>query len=235
MVCMKHVLLTLIGLYAALLTVPSAWAMGDYGAELLAIQHTWAEIKYRMPKSERRNAFASLLRKAESFQHMYPDKADAMVWSAIVLYNYAGEVRGIKALGMVKKSYRILHRAEKVNPKSLASDALIHTALGQLYYKIPGWPIAFGDDTKAEKYLLGGIERTPHGLDANYFMGDYLLRKKQYHRAAIHLRQAIQAPARAQRPIADAGRKADALKLLRQAEAQSIVPLQHSSPEQNDG
>jgi len=216
---MERILFPLLGLSAAMLMVQSAWAMADYDAELLAIQHTWAEIKYQMPKAERRDAFASLLRKTESFQHMYPDRVDAMAWSAVVLYNYAGEVRGIKALGMVKQSHRLLQRAEKINPKAV--DGLIHTALGQLYYKVPGWPIAFGDDAKAEKYLLRGLERNPNGLDSNYFMGDYLLRKKQYHLAAIHLRRAIQAPARAQRPIAEAGRKADALKLLRQAEGRN--------------
>jgi len=206
------------GIFTALLMAPSAWAMANYNAELLAIQQTWAQIKYRTPKVERRSAFASLLSKSEAFHHMYPDKADAILWSAVILYNYAGEVRGIKALGMIKQSHRMLHQAEKIN--SGAANGLIHTALGQLYYKVPGWPVAFGDDAKAENYLRKGVELNPDGLDANYFMGDYLLRKKHYHQAVIHLRRAIQAPPRAQRPIADAGRKADALKLLRQAESQ---------------
>ncbi len=213
---MKQLVFFLGGFLAALLIAPSAWAMADYHAELLAIQQTWAKIKYHTPKGERRDAFASLLTKSEAFQKMYPDRADAILWSAVVLYNFAGEVRGIRALGMVKQSYRMLQRAEKINPK--ASDGLIHTVLGQLYYKVPGWPVAFGNDTKAENYLRKGLECNPDGLDANYFMGDYLLRKKQYRQAAIHLRRAIRAPARAQRPIADVGRKADALKLLRLAE-----------------
>jgi len=215
---MKRFFLTLIGCYAVLLMSQSAWAMANYAAQLLAIQQTWAEIKYSMPKAERRDAFASLVHKTESFQQMYPKQADAMLWSAIVLYHYAGEVGGIKALGMVKKSYHMLQQADKKHPKSSASDGLIHTVLGQLYYKVPGWPIAFGDDAKAQKYLRQGLAHNPESLDANYFMGDYLLRNKQYQRAAIHLRRAIQAPARAQRPIADAGRKAEALKLLRQIE-----------------
>jgi len=213
---MKRLLFSLGGFLAVLLMAPSVWAMADYHTELLAIQQTWAEIKYHTPKTEREGAFASLLTKSEAFQKMYPDRADAILWSAVVLYNYAGEVRGIKALDMVKQSHRMLQQAEAINPK--AANGLIHTALGQLYYKVPGWPVAFGNDSKAESYLRKGIELNPNGLDANYFMGDYLLRKKQYHQAAIHLRRAIQAPARTQRPIADAGRKADALKLLQQVE-----------------
>jgi len=214
----KHKIMTLSGFLVAWLMAPSAWAMADYHAELLAIQHTWAEIKYRVPKAGRRDAFASLLRKTGSFHHMYPDRAEATLWSAVVLYNYAGEVRGIRALDMVKRSHSMLHQAEKMNPK--AGNGLILTALGQLYYKVPGWPVAFGDDIKARSYLRKAIELNPNGLDANYFMGDYLLRKKQYRQAAIHLRRAIHAPPRVQRPIADAGRKADSLKLLRKAESQ---------------
>jgi len=212
------------GLFAILLMPSPGRAMGDYQAELLAIQHTWAQIKYRMPKTERRLAFASLLRKTESFHRMNPDSADAIVWSAVVLYTYAGEMPGIKALGMVKQSYRLLHRAEQIDPN--AAGGLTYTALGQLYYKVPGWPVAFGDDAMAEQYLRKGIEINPDGLDANYFMGDYLLRKKRFAQAAAYLRRAIQAPARAQRQIADAGRKADALKLLRQAEAHLAATIQ---------
>jgi len=212
----KRLVFSLVGFLAILLMAPPAWAMADYNTELLAIQQTWAEIKYRTPKADRRDAFASLLSKSEAFHHMYPDKADAILWSAVILYNYAGEVRGIKALGMIKQSHRMLHQAEKINPG--AANGLIHTALGQLYYKVPGWPVAFGNETKAVNYLRKGVELNPDGLDANYFMGDYLLRKKHYHQAAIHLRRAIHAPPRVQRPIADAGRKADALKLLQQVE-----------------
>jgi len=221
---MKRLIFFLTALAASWLLAPAAWAMtddhagyrADYAAELLAIQHTWAQIKYRTPKAKRRQAFASLLHQTELLHRTYPNSADALVWSAVVLYNYAGEVRGIRALGMIKQSRRMLQQAEKTDPK--AADGLVHTALGQLYYKVPGWPIAFGSDALAEKYLHKGLKLNPDGLDANYFMGDYLLHRKQYCQAAVHLRIALHAPARAERSIADAGRKADALKLLRQAE-----------------
>jgi len=218
----------------ALLFMPSPGrAMSDYHAKLLAIQQSWAHIKYQTVKAERQLAFTSLLEKTEALHHMYPGNADAMLWLAIVLYNYAGEVRGIKALGMVKQSYRLLQQAEKID--STAGNSLIYSALGQLYYKTPGWPVAFGDDGKAKHYLRKGVELNPDGLDANYFMGDYLLRKKQYRVAIKHLRQAIHAPARAQRPVADAGRKADALKLLRQAESRSFSHPQHDNHAKHNG
>jgi len=226
-------MISLTGVLASLLMIQSAWAMNDYHAELLAVQQGLAHIKYQTVKAERQHAFTSLLEKTEALHHIYPGHADAMLWLAVVLYNYAGEVRGIKALGMVKQSYRLLQQAEKMD--SAAGNSLIYTALGQLYYKVPGWPVAFGDDAKAKKYLRKGVELNPDGLDANYFMGDYLLRKKLYRAAIMHLRQAIHAPDRAQRPIADAGRKADALKLLRQAESRSTSRPQHNNHAKRNG
>jgi len=211
----KPIFIALNILYATLLLTPSSEAMTGYQAGLLEIQRTWAQIKYRTPKAARRGAYASLLNKSKAFQRRYPDSAGAMLWSAVVLNHYAGEVRGIEALGMVKQAYRMLQRVEKIDPK--VSGGLIYTALGQLYNKVPGWPIAFGDDAKAEAYLRKGVTFNPGGLDANYFLGAYLLQKKHYRQAIQHLRRAIRAPDRAQRPVADTQRKADALKLLRRA------------------
>jgi len=233
---MKRFLLFLIGLSATLLVMPYAWAgvhagqpageahvnaihtaqQGNYHTELLAIQHSWAHIKYHAPKAERRHAFAALLEKSKALSSQYPEQAGAMAWSAVILYNYAGEVGGIKALGMVKHAHRILLRAEAINPT--AANGLIYTALGLLYYRVPGWPIAFGDDARAERYLRKALALHPDGLDANYFMGDYLLRKKRYRQAVKYLRRAMQAPPRSLFSVADAGRKADAKDLLQQAE-----------------
>lgn len=70
--------------------------MDNYQAGLLAIQYTWAQIKYRMPKTERRHAFETLLHKTESFHQMCLDRADAISWSAVVLYNYTGKVLASK-------------------------------------------------------------------------------------------------------------------------------------------
>ncbi len=201
-------------LLVAFLLMPSAWATPEPDNGLLEIQRTWAEIKYQMPQSERKHAYKALVKKSESFRQRYPDNTEAITWASIVLINYAGEVRGIKALNMVKRAQRMLKSAEKTDSKQAYS--LLYAVLGHLYFKVPGWPIGFGDHAKAERYLNQALRITPDALDANYFMGDYLLRKKRYRQAIIHLRRAIQAPARALQPIADAGRKADALKLLQQ-------------------
>ena len=93
----------------------------------------------------------------------------------------------------------------------------IYTSLGSLYYQVPGWPIGFGNDDKAEKYLKKALALNPDGIDANFFYGDYLLEEGRYQEAVAALEKALHAPARPEREIADAGRRAEIQAKLKQA------------------
>ena len=81
----------------------------------------------------------------------YPDRAEPKIWLAIALSTDAGINGGLSALGEVKEARRLLESAEKIDPAAL--DGSIYTSLGSLYYQVPGWPIGFGNDDKAEAYL----------------------------------------------------------------------------------
>jgi len=89
-----------------------------------------------------------------------------------------------------------------------------YTSLGSLYYQVPGWPIGFGDDKKAQEYLKKALAVNPDGIDANYFYGDYLFRKGEYAEAARWLNKAMQAPPRPGRKVADEGRRREIDELL---------------------
>jgi hypothetical protein len=56
-----------------------------------------------------------------------------------------------------------------IDPRALQGSA--YTSLGSLYYQVPGWPIGFGDDKRAEAMLLKALEINPDGIDPNYFYG----------------------------------------------------------------
>jgi Tfp pilus assembly protein PilF len=93
----------------------------------------------------------------------------------------------------------------EIDPNALQGSA--YTSLGTLYFKVPGWPVGFGDDDKAEELLKKALVINPDGIDPNYFYGDYLLEQKRYAEAEQALLKAQQAPARPERPLADAGRQ----------------------------
>lgn len=189
---------------ALLLSVTSmAWAMPQ--ESLQAIQHGWAVANYETEKKQQKEAFKRLVESARQLVAAYPDDAEPKVWLSIVLSTDAGVNGGLSALGKVKEARKLLEAAEKINPGVL--NGSIYTSLGSLYYKVPGWPLSFGNDDKAEQNLRKALEINPDGIDPNYFYGDFLLEKKQPQKALGYLQKARSAPPRKNRPLADKGRQ----------------------------
>ena len=83
-----------------------------------------------------------------------------------------------------------------------------------LYYKVPGWPIGFGDKAKAKELLEKALSINPKGIDPNFFYAEYLVETKQPEQAMAFLERALSAPGRPGRQIADAGRRDEARLLL---------------------
>ncbi|EWS52599.1 MULTISPECIES: hypothetical protein [unclassified Methylibium] len=130
----------------------------------------------------------------------------------------AGEKGGLGALGLVKQAKSLYEQAIKINPEAL--DGSAYNSLGVLYYKVPGWPIGFGDKKKADELMLSALKLNPQGIDPNFFYGEFLLEQKRPADALVYLERALQAPARAGRQIADAGRRDEARVLIEKANAQ---------------
>jgi tetratricopeptide (TPR) repeat protein len=196
-----------------------AFALSEQGqTQLQSLQDRWAEINYQVPKEQREKAFASLSEQAQKAVSAEPDAAELHIWNGIILSTYAGAKGGLGALGLVKEAKASLEQGLALDPKALSGSA--YTSLGSLYYQVPGWPIGFGDDDKAEAMLKQALAINPDGIDPNYFYADYLARAKRYAEAKVALEKALQAPARANRLSADAGRKQEIQTLLNTVKAE---------------
>jgi len=183
--------------------------------DLLAIQKEWAQANYATPKPQQEQAFEVLLTHARALGDQYPDSAEPKVWLAIVLSSDAGVNGGLSALGKVKEARRLLEAAIQIDATVL--DGSAYTSLGSLYYQVPGWPIGFGDDEKAEAYLKQALAINPDGIDPNYFYGDFLLEQDNYTEAIHYLEKASAATPRPDRPLADRGRQQEIRAKLAQA------------------
>ena len=196
-----------------------AFALSEQGqTQLQSLQDRWAEINYQVPKEQREKAFASLSEQAQKAVTAEPDAAELHIWNGIILSTYAGAKGGLGALGLVKEAKASLEQGLALDPKALSGSG--YTSLGSLYYQVPGWPIGFGDDEKAEAMLKQALAINPDGIDPNYFYADYLARAKRYAEAKVALEKALQAPARPNRLSADAGRKQDIQALLSKVNAE---------------
>lgn len=186
---------------------------GPFEDELAAIQHDWAAANYSMQdRSAKVAAFEKLVARATAFAEANPDRAEPLVWQGIVYSTFAGAKGGLGAMGLAKKARAALEAAEKMDPAVL--DGSVYASLGTLYAKVPGWPIGFGDDRRAEEYLKKALEVNPHGIDPNYFYGEFLLEHGDRDRAVTYLERGLQAPPRPGREDADAGRRTDIEALL---------------------
>jgi len=179
-----------------------------FNAELLSIQQAWAKVNYETPAGDaREQAFEALETRAEKFTQQNPARAEALIWEGIVESSYAGAKGGLGALSLAKEARGNLEAALKVNPKAL--DGSAYTSLGTLYYKVPGFPLGFGDHDKAGKLLKQALELNPTGIDPNYFYGELLFEQGKYGEALKYLDKAATAAPRPGRESADKGRHAE--------------------------
>lgn len=193
----------------SLLISPASLALSDAAQQL---QSQWDIAKYQTAKKEREAAFKKLAEEAKQAEQQSPNDAEVLVWEAIILSTYAGEKGGLGALSLVKEAKALLEKAQQIDSQVLNGAA--YTSLGSLYYQVPGWPIGFGSDKKAEKFLLKGLQIAPDDIDANYFYGDFLVEDGQYDKAVPVLERALAAPARPGREVADKGRGEEIKALL---------------------
>ncbi|KEQ18511.1 tetratricopeptide repeat protein [Endozoicomonas numazuensis] len=182
---------------------------------LLSIQREWAQIEYgQLDDDGKIKALEKLENEATGLVEASSDseKAGFLIWRGIIRSTEAGIDGGIGALSLVKDARSDLQTSLKIDNTALQGSAL--TSLGALYYQVPGWPLAFGDDNKARTYLEQAVKVNPNGIDSNYFYGDFLASQGENHKAIDVLKTALKAPARPDRPLADRGRRQEIQKLI---------------------
>jgi tetratricopeptide (TPR) repeat protein len=193
-------------------------AVADVMKQVAEVQHNWAEANYELKDKAQKTRFEALLNESDAVVKDNPDSAEALIWRGIVQSSYAGIKGGLGALGLAKAARADFEQAMKIDDKAL--DGSAYTSLGTLYFKVPGWPLGFGDNDKAEALLKKALSINPDGIDSNYFYGVFLLDQRQYKQAEQYLLKAQQAPARPSRPLADKGRQKEIAEALQQVRYQ---------------
>ena len=184
-----------------------ALSFADWVDDMQYLQTEWANVKYKYDSSDQQKGFEKLLEQADLRLKNNPNQAEVLIWHAIIEASYAGSLSAINptALGYVKNAKKDLEKAIELGGDIL--DGSAYTSLGSLYYQVPGWPLGFGDEDKANEYLKRGLEANPDGIDANYFYADFLIKKGEKEEAKIFLDKAKKAPSRPGRTVADQGRR----------------------------
>lgn len=197
--------------------LPLLWSVSvsaDVMQDVKQVQTAWAEANYVLKDKAQKQGFEALITTADAVVKAYPNSAEALIWRGIVHSSYAGVKGGLGAMSLAKSAKADFERALTINAEALNGSA--YTSLGTLYFKVPGWPIGFGDDDMAETLLKKALTINPDGIDSNYFYGAFLLDQRQYEQAERYLLKAQKAPARLDRPVADQGRQQEIEQALQQ-------------------
>jgi tetratricopeptide (TPR) repeat protein len=161
-------------------------------SRLQQIEADWEQIETTSTVALKKSTFPRLLDEASSLAKEYPLHAEPIILQACIILTQARIQGPFDALSSVYKARDLLIKAMTINP--LASEGSAIVTMGVLYYKVPGWPIAFGDTKKAEKMLSRALSIKPKGIDTNYFYGEFLMLQDKPDLAIKYLKNAIDAP-----------------------------------------
>jgi tetratricopeptide (TPR) repeat protein len=183
-----------------------AQAADAIDGEVHRLQSTWEAIKFGVPEGDEQTAKMNALGDdADAVAAKYPDRPEVLIWDGIITSERASMASMFSALGLATRARDILEQAYKMAPAKL--DAGATTSLGVLYYRVPGFPVGFGDKAKGRRLLEEAVKLAPTGLDAWYFYGDFLYEQKEYAKAAETFRHALSLPPHPDRPLWDKNRR----------------------------
>ncbi len=166
----------------------------------LSIARSWAKIKYlSKSKSARQRGMDALGARADALARQHPNCVEALIWDGIVTSERASLTWGFSALKLATRARDILQKAYRMDPSAL--DAGAPTSLGVLYYRVPGFPIAWGDKKKARRLLSQAVRLAPRGRDAHYFYADFLYSQGEYRKAERVLLAGLNTPDDPERPL----------------------------------
>jgi len=210
---------TTYALLVALCSFFLAWSITYAGpnADDLAktLNDEWGVIFYTLPSEQQAERFKELLLRIREFKAKYPYRAEPLIIEAVTQCTLVAAEWSFSALSDIENAKDLLLKAIDIDPKAMEAAAYI--ALGNLYYRLPGWPISFGDEDLARQYLETAVKLYPHEVDTNYFLGDYWLGEGEYDKALLYLEKAEKAKVRPEHELSDRHTKAETLKALEAA------------------
>jgi tetratricopeptide (TPR) repeat protein len=206
--------------FVALLLLSCPCVAETLNESLSHIESEWAVTYYKTPKIQQESAYLKLLSSTQQLSGQYPHEAAPLFWQAVVKASYADHQDAVSALDAIDDVRDLLTRAIAINPNTMNGSAYV--VLGTLYYRVPKWPIAFGNDEEADKLLQAALKINPNGIDSNYYYGEFLLANDKIKAAESYLKKATEAPVRPEQIYADNQLKEEAKRTLKNTQERKM-------------
>lgn len=179
------------------------------------LKDEWAEVFYRLPTKQQAPKLEVFLSRSRDLVRRYPRAAEPLLMQALVLCSLAAADGGFGALGRVKEARELVVKAIALDPMAMEGSGYV--ILGNLYYRLPGWPISFGNDKLARVNLETALRLFPDEMDTNYFYGDFLLEEGEFKAALPYLEKAEKSPVRDDSRLSDLRLKEELKQALKDA------------------
>ena len=206
--------------FVAVMTLSAQCFAVSLNDSLQDIESEWAIIHYNTPDKKQEIAYNKLYKKVTHLAKEYPNKAEPLIWEAIIKACNADHINAVEALENIHDAHDLLQEAIKRDPAALGGSAYV--TLGALYYMTPLWPIGFGDENVAKYMFENAIKINPEGLESNYFYAEFLLSLNQLDEAEKYYKKAISIPSRPEQKFADDQLRALARQGLKKAEVKKL-------------
>jgi tetratricopeptide (TPR) repeat protein len=191
--------------------------VGNQDPDVSHLASEWAHIKYQVnDKDEQLKDIDALAKEAAAVVDRNPGKVEPLLWDGIITSEEAAMASLIHKLGLASAARNLFEKAEAIDGPG--PNGAVAMSLGVIYYRVPRFPMGFGDIDKARHYLETALAMDPNGLDSNYFYGDFLIKRGEMDKAKAVLAHALAAPQDPARPVWDAGRRADVRALIAKAD-----------------
>ena len=191
----------------------SVWAY-DLAPAVQHIESEWARIHYSVAREQQDKEFKYLLSKVTDLQAQHPKQAEFIILQAIIVASNAENVDAFSALEAIHEAKDLLVQAIELNPKALDGAAFV--TLGTLYYMVPAWPVAYGDNDKAQQLLEKALAINANTIDANFYYADFLVTQGKQEQAIKYFNRALTVPVRATQIFADTQLQAQAKLAINQ-------------------
>lgn len=155
-------------------------------------QQLWAQANYQLSDDAQEEAFKRLILEAEKAVAKFPKSAEVWAWRGIIKSSFAAVEGGLGALSLAEAAKEDFEKALALDSNVL--EGATYASLGILYHKVPGWPVGFGSDDKANELFQKSMKVNPAGRESNFFYGEFLYNEGKYVQAKNHLLTAKNVP-----------------------------------------
>ncbi|MFZ4503880.1 MAG: hypothetical protein ACOYM1_08010 [Methylovulum sp.] len=177
-------------------------------------ESAWASIYYRQDNTEKARDYEQLLLTIKKSYADYPQQPELIFFEALVTASRAEYLAPLAALDSIAYVRTILSQIITLKPSTMAGSAYV--VLATLYHQAPAWPIAFGDDKKAEELFKAALTINPNSLDGNYYYGQFLVAKNAPKDAEFYFKQTVKIPLRPKQLLSDSQLRLAAQQALTQ-------------------